>query len=137
LPGGELGGLLEFREKTLNTAHNALGRIAMSLADAFNRQHRLGQDLNGEMGADYFTMGSPQVYPDDGGITVAITDVANLTTSDYRLDFDGTDYALTRLPENVSVAYTPGDTVDGISIDIDPLSPMAAGDSYIIQPTRS
>src|SRR5690606_19979972 len=115
LTGGELGGLLAFRDETLNTAHNALGRIALSLADAFNRQHRLGLDLNGQMGGDYFTMGAPQVHPNDGGIAVAITEVADLTTSDYRLNYDGTNYTLTRLPENVSMPYVPGDEVDGFT----------------------
>lgn len=142
LTGGELGGLLEFRDQTLNTAHNALGRIALNLAEAFNQQHRLGQDLNGLPGGDYFTVGAPRIHPDDGAVSVALSNVADLTTSDYRLSYDGTDYTLTRLPENVSMTITAEVTSGtevaghGITIIIDPLNPMAAGDSYIIQPTR-
>lgn len=61
LTGGTLGGLLSYRSDSLDSAQNALGRIAISLATEFNAQHRLGQDLTGQMGGNYFTAMAPGV----------------------------------------------------------------------------
>ncbi len=145
LPGGELGGLLEYRDRTLNEAHNALGRIAMTLAAEFNAQHTLGQDLNGAMGKAYFGQGAPVVYPSvnnaaGSAIAVSVADYGQLTTSDYRLTYDGTNYTLTRLPQNTSQTLAVGAPlpstvtgVDGLNITV---NAMSAGDSFLIQPTR-
>lgn len=61
--GGNLGGLYAFRTQSLDAAQNALGRIAIGLAQTFNQQNQLGQDLNGNPGAAYFNIGSPSVAP--------------------------------------------------------------------------
>ena len=53
--GGKLGGLMEFRSKTLEPTRQALDDLAVGMADTFNAQHRLGQDLNGALGGDFFT----------------------------------------------------------------------------------
>ena len=142
LEGGEIGGLLAYRDETLNEAHNALGRIAMALASEFNAQHNLGQDLNGAMGGDYYAVGQPTWYGNSGNsatasISVSVADHGDLTTSDYRLRYDGTNYTLTRLPQNTSQLIAPADlpvTVDGIQITV---NAMNAGDSFLIQPTRN
>ncbi|RYE73431.1 MAG: flagellar hook-associated protein FlgK, partial [Oxalobacteraceae bacterium] len=47
ITGGKLGGVMEFRSKTLDATESALGRIAITLATEFNRQHALGQDQAG------------------------------------------------------------------------------------------
>ena len=47
LTGGSLGGLIAFRNESLDPAQNALGRIALTLATNFNAQHLLGQNLTG------------------------------------------------------------------------------------------
>ncbi|HQS81984.1 MAG TPA: flagellar hook-associated protein FlgK [Thiobacillus sp.] len=56
LGGGKLGGLLEFRSKTLEPAQQSLDDLATGLAATFNAQHRLGQDLDGNLGGDFFTV---------------------------------------------------------------------------------
>ncbi|MFZ3040395.1 MAG: flagellar hook-associated protein FlgK [Thiobacillus sp.] len=56
LGGGKLGGLLEFRSKTLEPAQKSLDDLAIGLAATFNAQHRLGQDLDGNLGGDFFTV---------------------------------------------------------------------------------
>ena len=56
LGGGKLGGLLEFRSKTLEPAQKSLDDLATGLAATFNAQHRLGQDLDGNLGGDFFTV---------------------------------------------------------------------------------
>lgn len=45
-----LNGVLSFRSITLDSAQNALGRIAITLAQTLNAQHQSGMDLNGDMG---------------------------------------------------------------------------------------
>ena len=40
--GGEVGGLLAFRDELLYPAFNALGRVALALTDDINAQNQLG-----------------------------------------------------------------------------------------------
>ncbi|MGE3296925.1 MAG: flagellar hook-associated protein FlgK [Porticoccaceae bacterium] len=146
LTGGKIGGLLAFRDQVLDPAYNRLGQLAQGIAAALNDQHRLGQDLNGNMGGDLFTVAAPQVLPRTGNtgnavVDVAITDVGALTTSDYRLDRSGTSYSLTRLSDgtvtNLDSAGFPGVavTVDGVRIGLASGS-IDDGDSFVLQPTR-
>jgi len=140
LVGGKLGGLVEFRNQTLDSAQNALGRVAIGMASTFNAQHRLGRDLNGNPGGDFFTLPPPVVGANsanagDAKISASIGNVNALTTSDYRLQYDGTDYTLTRLSDNKK--FPPGalpQTVDGIEFSLDSGS-ADAGDSFLIRPT--
>ncbi|MDA8129707.1 MAG: flagellar hook-associated protein FlgK [Betaproteobacteria bacterium] len=143
LAGGNLGGLLEFRSKTLEPAQNALGRVAIGLASSVNAQHRLGLDLNGNPGGDLFTLASPAVYANAANAgsataTAGVSDAGALTTSDYRLAFDGSNYTLTRLSDNTATSFAPGalpQTVDGITVDVS--GTPAAGDSFLVRPTAN
>ena len=146
LTGGTLGGLLAFRSESLDEAQNALGRIAIGLAETFNAQHRLGQDLTGALGGNFFTAPAAQVlYPNtplNGGtavIGVAVADANSLTTSDYRLTADGGgNYTLTRLSDNTTVfaAAALPQTVEGLTISLS-AGAANAGDTFLIQPTRA
>ncbi len=141
LQGGKLGGYLAFRSNTLDDAQNSLGRIAIGLAQTFNDQHRLGQDLNGVLGGNFFNAPVPNIIANTGNnpassISASISSVSALTTSDYKFSYDGTSYTLTRLSDNVSAISTtsPLLTLDGISITAATLN---ANESFIIQPTRN
>jgi flagellar hook-associated protein 1 FlgK len=146
LTGGTLGGLLAFRSESLDEAQNALGRIAIGLAETLNAQHRLGQDLTGALGGNFFTAPAAQVlYPNtplNGGtavIGVAVADANSLTTSDYRLTADGGgNYTLTRLSDNTTVfaAAALPQTVEGLTISLS-AGAANAGDTFLIQPTRA
>ena len=65
----------------------------------------------------------------------------NLTGSDYRVSFDGTNYTVTRLSDNkkwtdadpIALSSTIADS-EGFSFDV--TGAMANGDSFTIQPTR-
>jgi flagellar hook-associated protein 1 FlgK len=58
-----------------------------------------------------------------------------LTTSDYTLRYDGTNYTLTRLSDNtVSTFATLPQTVDGVALSL-ASGAAAAGDSFLIRPT--
>lgn len=141
--GGSLGGVLRFRNETLDQARNALGRIAATFAQNVNYQHRLGQDISGVMGQTLFTLAAPNVMAtsSNGGSgvpTVALDgpSIAELTTSNYILGYIGGNYQLTRVSDNLVRTYASlPQTVDGFSIDLGAWSP-AAGDTVTIRPVR-
>ncbi len=142
LSGGTLGGLLSFRSGMLDTAQNSLGRIALAIAGTTNAQHRLGLDLNGEPGGDFFTIAPPTVIANsaNGGsaqVNVAYSDFSALTTSDYRVSYDGSNYTLTRLSDGTATSSaTLPMSVDGFNVSLSSGS-MLAGDSFLIEPTRN
>jgi flagellar hook-associated protein FlgK len=153
LNGGTIGGLLAFRKEMLEPAQNALGRIAIGIAETLNDQHRQGLDLNNQLGLDFFgfsgvtalaTAAASSRNTGAATVTYDITDVSALTASDYRISTsDGTNYTLTRLRDNTVVGtYAPGAypaTIDvpseGFSFSLDIAA--AAGDSFELRPTRS
>ncbi len=139
LPGGRLGGLFDFRAKTLDGTQNALGRIAIVLADTVNAQHRLGQTAAGTMGADLFAVAAAVVASSrdnsgTGELAVTLQQSSQLTTSDYRLQYDGSNYKLTRLSDEQTFTYaTLPQVVDGLQIAIS--GAPATGDQFLIRPT--
>lgn len=142
LTGGALGAALEFRSATLDSARNTLGNLAIVLADTFNAQHQLGQDLNGALGGAFFDVAAPEVFAGSGNtgnaaIGAAIADAQALTTSDYRLAYDGTNYTLTRLTDGNSQTFAAlPQTVDGLTLTL-ASGAAAAGDRFLIRPTAA
>jgi flagellar hook-associated protein 1 FlgK len=138
--GGELGAFLAFRDQSLEPARNALGRIALGIADSVNQQNRLGQDLNGVLGANVFNAAVPVINMGANNIGTAtisatISDVSALTTSDYQLSFDGSNYSLVRLSDNTvtGLGATLPQSVDGVTINLIS-GTMQAGDTFLIRP---
>ena len=142
LQGGTLGGLLAYRDNVLDTAENSLGRIAAVVSADFNAQHALGVDLNGQAGTNFFNVPTPTVQnatTNTGTATIGgtIVDASALTTSDYNLRYDGTNYTLTKLSDNTTQTFASlPQTVDGVTIALNS-GVAAAGDSFTIQPTRN
>lgn len=157
ISGGKLGGLATFQRSTLNNSYNALGRIAISVADAMNQQQLRGVDLNGNTGTNLFTninsasAMSARVLPSSNNTgtdqpALAIVDPSALTTSDYQLKFtSATAYTLTRLSDGVITNGTlaPAQTtipatgsIDGFQVQVSATPTFAAGDTFAIQPTR-
>ncbi|MBY0484489.1 flagellar hook-associated protein FlgK [Nitrosomonas sp.] len=143
ITGGMLNGVLSFRSVTLDGAQNALGRIAITLAQTLNAQHQSGMDLNGDMGDDFFTLPSPKVISalsnnPASSITAGISDYSALTTSDYQFSYDGTNYILTRSSDNTSVSTAVAPTgaspltLDGISVTG---ATILTNERFRIQPT--
>ena len=139
LPGGKLGGLFDFRSQTLDRAQNALGRIAIVMAETVNAQHKLGQTSAGTMGTNVFSYPQPIVTAssENTGSGVAgatITDVSKLTGSDYRVQFDGTQYQITRLSDNTATTYaTMPQVVDGVTFTMS--GAPATSDAFLVRPT--
>lgn len=142
LSGGKLAGLFEFRAKTLDTAQNALGRVATVLGSTFNAQHSLGQDQAGVLGGKFFNVAAPLVSPSSsngagGAATAAISNPGLLTTSDYRLQVTGVApaaYQITRLSDGKLFSPSPA-TVDGVDFAVS--GTLTAGDEFLIRPTAN
>jgi flagellar hook-associated protein 1 FlgK len=142
LSGGTLGGLLAFRNQTLNPAQAQLGAIATSFAAQVNAQNALGIDLSGNVGGNLFSVGSPTVYANQANtgsatLNVSFANAAQPTTSDYTLSYDGAKYTLA---DRASGAVVGTSTSMPASIGALKFSlssgAMAAGDSFSVLPTR-
>ncbi len=145
LQGGTLGGLLQFRSQVLQPAQNALGRIADGLASAMNSQQAQGLDLNGQFGAAMFQAGPVQVLANSANtgsavISGSVVNASALTTADYRLGFDGSNWTATNLSTGQAAALTSatsGSTTtlsfDGVQVSV---SGAQAGNSFEVLPTR-
>jgi len=142
LQGGTLGGLFDFRRQSLDPAQNQLGLVATVLAQTFNDQHELGMDLEGVLGEAFFEVPlanaiANQANSGDAVLAAENTDVGALTGSDYRVQFAGGNWIVTRLSDNTSNSYaTLPQTIDGVELSV-ASGTVAAGDSFLIQPTRN
>lgn len=160
--GGELGGLVAFRNEGLEPAANEIGRSAASLALTFNAQHALGQDLMGSIAGDsgfvgqFFTIPNPKIIANaentgSGAISASFAAPTapgapnfsgnfstNLTNSSYQIQFGAAGaYTITRLSDNVQVQTGSGAgsvTFDGVTLAIGTVG--ASGDKFVIKPVN-
>lgn len=148
ITGGTIAGLLSFRSDALDSAENALGKIAVGLVSSFNAQHALGQDLNGNLGQNYFTPLNVDVQnlkntstgvSSTATITASVTNLGQIQAEDYVLTYDGSNYTLTRKSDNsvvgTAAAASTSMTVDGVTIS--GLGTMVSGDRVLVQPTHN
>ena len=149
LPGGAIGGLLQFRSESLDAVQNQVGQIALVLADTFNNQHQQGVDLNGNAGGKLFNIATPVVTSssENNKITNAvvdsqIVDARAVTSSDYRLQYDpnsdpANPFKITRLSDNNVQSFSAlPQTVDGLSFSLSSGS-FSQSDDFVIRPTRN
>lgn len=136
LSGGALGGLLEFRRDALDVVQDKLGLVAVGLAETFNAQHRLGQDLDGNLGLDFFKPLNPEVRPVAGATgtpDVAFDDVSNLTGGTYRLTYTDATGGYTLVDRATGNSVSAGD----VGLAITPPGTTVAGEVFVIEPTRA
>lgn len=145
ITSGTLSGVLKFRSETLDGVRNQLGQLALAMADSFNQQHRAGFDLNGDAGGDFFSFSGGRVVDNtrntgDASLSVSYTDTGKVKANDYRVEFDGSNWQVSRLPDNVKVNATPGTSADGkptlnfdgLEVSID--GNAQAKDSFTVKP---
>ncbi|OCG31042.1 flagellar hook-associated protein FlgK [Gilliamella sp. Choc4-2] len=140
IASGRLNGILTFRDGPLSQTRNQLGLIALNLAERFNEVHMSGVDINGNAGEKLFDYRQPSSITNskNQGNAVAkihFDSVNNVKASDYRIEFNGSDWVVTRLSDNQTI--TPqienGKLVfDGLSIEI--TGNPVKGDSFLIKP---
>lgn len=142
--GGQIGGLLEFRDTVLTPAQAELGKLAVGLADTFNSTHRQGVDLYGQMGGDFFNIGTPRVTGNagntgTGAITASYGDLGKLEAQNIVLKFDGSNWAASRADTGASVPLTGTGTaadpliINGVKLVVG--GTPAANDRFLLQPT--
>lgn len=136
--GGKLAGLMAFRSQTLDTAQNSIGRVALAVMSNVNAQHALGQDLDGNLGGDFFkqvtfdTLGNP-ANAGNARITTSITN------SDYKVVYKQQEgYVITRLSDDtmLGVFNSLPQVVDGVRISMTTGAP-ADGDTFLIRPNAA
>lgn len=158
ISGGKLGGILKFRDTILSESFNSMGRVAVVLADTINDQHRVGMDLENNLGSFFFedvnsrqsslsraNSDATNVLPNDRVVLVTIMDPTELTIDDYVLEFNGPsnlDYVLSRKSDDsiVQKGLLPGIfpaslDAEGFRITLESGS-FQEGDRFLIQPTR-
>ena len=146
ITSGSVSGVLKFRSESLDSARNQLGQLALAMADSFNQQHRAGFDLNGDAGTDFFSFGGGRVVDNsrnagDAALSVSYTDTSKVKANDYRVEFDGSNWQVSRLPDNVKVNATasvdattgkPTLSFDGLKVDID--GTAQKNDNFTVKP---
>lgn len=143
--GGDLGGNLRFRDQVLDPAQKQLGALAASFALQVNKQHVAGYDLNNNPGGNLFDLGANpiQIVSDptlSGGGTIAASfdtnNIQNIKPSDYKLDYDGSSYTLTRLSDNQIIPITgfPGAAVSVEGLTLQQTAAPTGPASFLIRP---
>jgi flagellar hook-associated protein 1 FlgK len=132
LGGGEVPGLLRFQNTDMAEGRNLLGRLTLAVTTAMNDQHKLGLDLDGNVGGNLFTptnlntnnnvrapkAPATQNSAGAGTLTLAVSDVTKFVASDYEVSFSSTTAGtVTRRSDGVSTAFqfTPGTTVPTVT----------------------
>ena len=157
--GGQIGGMLQFREQVLEPTINGLGRVAMSINETFNAQHKLGIDFEGSKGGDFFTdINSPKntylraqgdarnAQPNDRLVSVHITDTSKISIDNYRMEFPGPGNFVFKVfndttGEELATTALTGQLpqtleIDGFEIRLEE-GTFQAGDKFFLTPTRA
>lgn len=156
--GGEIAGLLKFRNEDLAEGRNLLGRLAMTIGHELNLQNQRGLTLNGQQGGALFSLpttstgygnitGYSNIGP--GAATTQVIDASQLKPSEYRLIFEGSPVApvLTRMsdgkvfngsstPPLTMAALNAGFDADGLRFTVPNATTAAAvaGNSMLFKP---
>ena len=137
ISGGIMQGLLRFRDETLNGARQELGLLAAGVTETLNAQHKLGLDLSGTAGGNFFAPIAPVAasdYQNTGTsvASVAITDISQVQPADYKLYYNGTQWQLTNQKSGeINTGQGPF-AVDGLNIEV--TAGANIGDSFLIRP---
>ena len=140
---GSRGGLLTFRSQDLDQARNTLNQMALAFADAMNTQHQAGFDANGDPGGKLFDFGSPAVLSNgkntgSASVTATMTDSTKVQATNYKVEYNGTDWTITRLSDNTSFTAQPDTSgnlsFDGLNVNIS--GSANTKDSFIVKPVN-
>jgi len=148
LSGGVIGGLLQFRTQMLDSGENTLGQAAVTLANLVNTQNAAGLDANGNVGGNLLNVGGPQVLASTNNtgtaaITGTVTDLGTLSTDDYQLTYDGTNWNLsdTTTGATATLAATTNAGVTtltgGAGLTLSVTGTAKAGDQFLVEPTAN
>lgn len=151
--GGQIGGLLRYRDEVLNPSINELGRVALVVSDSINSQLGQGLDANAQFGSALFSsinsataisqrsLAASGNSAGSGNLDVTITDSGALTTYDYEVKFTSDkNYTVRRSDGTQMGPYAldqdPAPVIDGFTLSLKG-GGLAAGDSFKVIPTRA
>ncbi|MBS9760779.1 flagellar hook-associated protein FlgK [Pseudomonas mosselii] len=151
--GGQIGGLLRYRNDVLTPSMNELGRVALVVADSINSQLGQGLDANAQFGSALFSsinsalaisqrsLASTNNSAGSGNLDVTIANSGALTTYDYEVKFTGPNQYSVRRSDgtdmgNFDLTTTPPPVIDGFTLKLNG-GGLAAGDTFKVSPTRS
>jgi flagellar hook-associated protein 1 FlgK len=119
LGGGEVSGLLRFQNTDLVEGRNLLGRLTLAMSTAMNDQHKLGLDLDGNVGGNLFSptdlhTASNVLAPTSGNsslytLKLDVSDITKFAASDYQVAFSSaTGGSVTRSSDGevINFSYT-------------------------------
>jgi flagellar hook-associated protein 1 FlgK len=157
ITGGKLAGYIDYRDSMLTPAFNNIGRMAIALAGTMNTLHEQGMDLNGEFGKRMFfdindddatslrvLHGPDNKPPYNRELTLQITDITQLTGSNYRVEIEegSQRFSIIRESDGVEVVSnlltgrTPQNVeFDGLKMTFEG-GLFQQGDRFYLQPTR-
>ncbi|MBT8117830.1 MAG: flagellar hook-associated protein FlgK, partial [Gammaproteobacteria bacterium] len=139
--GGELAGLLAFRNDSLDPSRRELGQLALGLTEVFNAQHRQGVDYDGALGEDFFnsitaTAAASANNSGSAPVNVTITDTAAVEARDYILRYTGSNWELLDAGTGGAVSSTgSGSAADPLlaeGLSIVAGAGAASGDRYLV-----
>ena len=151
LGGGEVPGLLRFQNKDMVEARNLLGRYTVAVTTSMNDQHKLGLDLDGNVGGNLFTqvdigatgnIREPQAPAtlNTGNATLALTasDITKFAASDYDINFTtAATGSITRRSDGVVTAFGAVPiTIDGMTLSVT-AGAANPGDRFLLRPFSS
>lgn len=151
LGGGEVAGLLRFQNTDLNEGRNLLGRLTLAISTVMNDQHKLGLDLDGNVGGNLFSANTftalnvlKPVAPatlnasTTSTPTLAVADPTQLVASDYEMSYTASNtVTMTRLSDGkVTSGLTfngaTSFTLDGLTFSTTTLG--VTGDRFLFKP---
>ncbi|MDM0014736.1 flagellar hook-associated protein FlgK [Variovorax sp. J22P168] len=145
LGGGAVAGLLRFQNTDLAEARDLLGRMALAITSTVNAQHRLGVDLDGHTGSNFFApipvSDALAASANTGNATIgaSVADPSKLVASSYQLDFGaGGSLQVTRLSDGRMTQFAgplPVE-IDGLTIDAS-AGTSNPGDRFLLKPYAS
>lgn len=148
--GSALGGYFSARS-TVEDAQKEIGQLSLAFADAMNTQNKLGMTLNNTIGGNLFTLPTStgmaySANTGSGAISVSIIpgEASDLAPNDMQVTFtSGSNFDVYILDGNTKTLLTSGSTppttfdVSGYGVRLDLSGAPAAGDNFLIQPTKT
>jgi len=142
--GGQIGGLFEFRRDILDQGRADLGRLAVGLAEQFNRVHQQGVDLRGNPGGDFFSHLPPRVAAHSGNqgsaqLSARYGDLQALSGQEVQLYFKDGAWSARDARSGAVMPLEGSGTADdplrinGVELTVE--GGAKDGDTFLLQPT--
>jgi len=117
----------------------------VTLTNLLNTQNQAGLDQNGNVGAALMAVGGPQALQSSNNtgtarVAASISNLSALTTSNYDLTYDGTNWNMTDTASGAATslaASTSGGvtTLTGAGMTLTVSGTARAGDEFLVEPT--